>query len=51
MRISHESIYRAIYMIPRELCTKLRTRRPTRKNKKNTVKGPWRSRIIGARPC
>ncbi|MGI5485419.1 IS30 family transposase [Microtetraspora malaysiensis] len=55
MRISHESIYRAIYttrwkVIPRELCTKLRTRRPIRKNKKNTVKGQWRSQITGARP-
>ncbi|MEV0160847.1 IS30 family transposase [Nonomuraea fuscirosea] len=55
MRISHESIYRAIYttrwkLIPRELCTKLRTRRPIRKNKKNTVKGQWRSQITGAQP-
>ncbi|GAA1624575.1 hypothetical protein GCM10009733_021590 [Nonomuraea maheshkhaliensis] len=55
MRISHESIYRAIYtirwkLIPRELCTKLRTRRPIRKNKKNTVKGQWRSQITGAWP-
>jgi hypothetical protein len=35
LRISHESIYRAVYttrwkMIPRELCTKLRTGRPIR---------------------
>lgn len=55
MRISHESIYRAIYtsrwkVVPRELCTKLRTGRPIRKNKRNTVKGQWRSQIIGARP-
>ncbi|MFG1892258.1 IS30 family transposase [Micromonospora sp. NPDC049051] len=55
MRISHESIYRAIYtirwkVIPRELCAKLRTGRPIRKNKKNTVKGQWRSQIVGARP-
>ncbi|MEW2477541.1 IS30 family transposase [Micromonospora gifhornensis] len=55
MRISHESIYRAIYtsrwkLIPRELCAKLRTGRPIRKNKKNTVKGQWRSQITGARP-
>ncbi|MGC4806102.1 IS30 family transposase [Micromonospora sp. DT233] len=55
MRISHESIYRAIYttrwkMIPRELCAKLRTGRPIRKNQKNTVKGQWRSQITGARP-
>ncbi|WP_207922726.1 IS30 family transposase [Micromonospora sp. KC606] len=55
MRISHESIYRAIYttrwkVIPRELCAKLRTGRPIRKNKKNTVKGQWRSQITKARP-
>ncbi|WP_051501501.1 IS30 family transposase [Nesterenkonia sp. AN1] len=55
MRISHESIYRAIYttrwnVIPQHMCRKLRTRRPIRKNKKNTVKGQWRSQIINARP-
>lgn len=55
MRVSHESIYRAVYttrwkVIPRELCRKLRTGRPIRKNKKNSVKGQWRSQIIGARP-
>jgi IS30 family transposase len=55
LRISHESIYRAVYttrwkVIPRALCTKLRTGRPIRKNKKNTVKGQWRSQITGARP-
>jgi IS30 family transposase len=55
MEISHESIYRAIYttrwkVIPRELCNKLRTGRPIRKNKRHTVKGQWRSQIIGARP-
>ena len=54
MQISHESIYRAIYttrwkVIPRELCSKLRTGRPIRKNKRHTVKGQWRSQIIGAR--
>jgi IS30 family transposase len=53
MRVSHESIYRAIYtsrwkVIPRALCQKLRTGRPIRKNKRNTVKGQWRSQIIGA---
>jgi IS30 family transposase len=55
MRISHESIYRAVYttrwkLIPGELCTELRTGRPIRKNKKNTVKGQWPSQITGARP-
>jgi IS30 family transposase len=55
MRVSHESIYRAIYttrwkVIPRELCKKLRTGRPIRKNKHSTTKGQWRSQIIGAKP-
>ncbi len=55
MMISHESIYRAIYIsrwkvIPRELSQNLRTGRPIRKNKRNTVKGQWRSQITGARP-
>lgn len=55
MKISHESIYRAIYVtrwkvIPRQLCQKLRTGRPIRKNKRNVVKGQWRSQIKGARP-
>jgi IS30 family transposase len=55
MQVSHESIYRAIYtsrwkVIPRALCRKLRTGRPIRKNKRHTVKGQWRSQIIGARP-
>ena len=55
MMISHESIYRAVYtsrwkVIPRELSQKLRTGRPIRKNKHNSVKGQWRSQITGARP-
>jgi IS30 family transposase len=55
MAISHESIYRAVYIsrwkvIPRELSRKLRTGRPIRKNKRGTVKGQWRSQITGARP-
>jgi IS30 family transposase len=55
MQVSYESIYRAVYIsrwkiIPRELCQRLRTGRPIRKHKKNTVKGQWRSQIIGARP-
>jgi transposase, IS30 family len=55
LEIRHESIYRAIYttrwkVIPRELCNKLRTGRPIRKNKRHTVKCQWRSQIIGARP-
>ncbi|MGB3258683.1 MAG: IS30 family transposase, partial [Ornithinimicrobium sp.] len=55
MRISHESIYRAIYtrrsnVIPKHMCHTLRARRPIRKSKKNTVKGQWGSQIISARP-
>jgi IS30 family transposase len=55
MAISHETIYRAIYttrwkVIPRELCQRLRTGRPIRKNKRHTVKGQWRSQITDARP-
>ncbi|MBT2395369.1 IS30 family transposase [Streptomyces sp. ISL-100] len=55
MRITHETIYRSIYttrwkMVPRELCKRLRTGRPIRKNKRHTVKGQWRSQISDARP-
>ncbi|MGV9668960.1 IS30 family transposase [Nocardia niigatensis] len=56
MRISHETIYRSVYtsrwkLIPKHLAeTALRTRRPIRKNKHHSVKGQWRSQIIGARP-
>ncbi|MGW5301865.1 IS30 family transposase [Rhodococcus aetherivorans] len=55
MAVSHETIYRSIYtsrwkVIPRELCKKLRTRRPIRKNKRHSVKGQWRSQITDARP-
>jgi len=54
MKISHESIYRAIYVtrwkvIPRELCQKLGTGRSIGKNKKNVVKGRC-SQIKDARP-
>ncbi|MGW2514842.1 IS30 family transposase, partial [Streptomyces scopuliridis] len=50
MRISHETIYRSVYttrwkVVPRELCKRLRTGRPIRKNKRHTVKGQWRSQI------
>ncbi|WP_235877847.1 helix-turn-helix domain-containing protein [Saccharopolyspora karakumensis] len=49
MAISHETIYRSIYttrwkVIPKELCKRLRTGRPIRKNKRHGVKGQWRSR-------
>jgi len=55
MRISHETIYRSVYItrwkvVPRELCKRLRTGRPIRKNKRHTVKGQWRSQIRDARP-
>ncbi|MFB7137848.1 IS30 family transposase [Streptomyces sp. NPDC056237] len=54
-RISHETIYRSVYttrwkVIPRELCKRLRTGRPIRKNEHHTVKGQWRSQITDARP-
>jgi IS30 family transposase len=55
MTISHETIYRAICtsrwkVIPRELCRRLRTGRPIRRNKHHTVQGQRRSQVIGARP-
>jgi IS30 family transposase len=55
MTVSHETIYRTVYtsrwkIIPREMSKKLRTARPIRKNKRHSVKGQWRSQIIGARP-
>ena len=55
MRVSHETIYRSVYItrwkvVPRELCKRLRTGRPIRKNNRHTVKGQWRSRITDARP-
>lgn len=55
MQITHETIYRSIYttrwkVVPRELCKRLRTGRPIRKNKRHTVKGQWRSQITDARP-
>nr|WP_280408423.1 IS30 family transposase [Nocardia brasiliensis] len=55
MTVSHETIYRAIYvsrwkLIPQPMSKKLRTARPIRKNKRHSVKGQWRSQIINARP-
>lgn len=55
LMVSHETIYRSVYtsrwkIIPKELSKKLRTARPIRKNKRHSVKGQWRSQIIGARP-
>ncbi|MGN2638939.1 IS30 family transposase [Nocardia takedensis] len=55
MTVSHETIYRAVYterwkIIPKEMNKRLRTGRPIRKHKRHSVKGQWRSQIIGARP-
>ncbi|PWK81102.1 IS30 family transposase [Lentzea atacamensis] len=55
MRVSHETIYRSVYVtrwkvVPRELSKRLRTSRPIRKNRRHTVKGQWRSQITDARP-
>lgn len=55
MTVSHETIYRSVYtsrwkLIPRQMSNKLRTGRPIRKHKRHSVKGQWRSQIIGARP-
>lgn len=55
MEISHETIYWSVYttrwkVIPREVCKRLRTGRPIRKNKRHTVKAQWRSQINNARP-
>jgi IS30 family transposase len=54
MAVSHETIYRSTYTtrwktIPKQMRKELRTGRPIRKNKRNSVKGQWRSQIIGAR--
>jgi len=53
MQISHETIYKTLFIgsrtvLPRKLTKHLRTRRPLRKHKKNTVKGQLRSQIAGA---
>nr|WP_079408288.1 hypothetical protein [Streptomyces sp. 3211] len=55
MLISRETIYRSVCttrwkVVPRELCKRLRTGRPIRRNKRHTVKGQLRSQIIDARP-
>ncbi|WP_440713929.1 IS30 family transposase [Gordonia sp. FQ] len=53
MRISHESIYKSVFIqsrgvLPKDLQRHLRTRRPIRRSVHNTVAGQWRSRIIDA---
>lgn len=50
MRVSHETIYKTIYIqtrgaLKRELSSHLRTRRPIRKHKNHSVKGQLRSQI------
>lgn len=52
-QISHESIYKTLFMRSRtvldpKLTKRLRTRRPIRKHKKHSVKGQLRSVIAGA---
>jgi IS30 family transposase len=53
MRVSHETIYRTLFIesrgaLQRELTRHLRTRRPIRKHKNHSVKGQLRSQIAGA---
>jgi transposase, IS30 family len=53
MRVSHETIYKSLFVQPRgvlakELTKHLRSRRPTRRNIHNTVTGQWRSQITDA---
>jgi len=53
MRVSHETIYKTLFIqsrgvLKKELTKHLRTRRPIRKNKHHTVKGQLRSQIAGA---
>ena len=53
MRVSHETIYRSLYIeargvLARDLRAHLRSRRPMRRSVHNTVTGQWRSQIKGA---
>ncbi len=53
MRVSHETIYRSLYIdsrgvLARELRAHLRSGRPMRRSVHNTVTGQWRSQIKGA---
>jgi len=53
MRVSHETIYKTLFIqsrgvLAKELTKHLRTRRPIRKNKHHTVKGQLRSQIRDA---
>ncbi len=51
--MSHETIYKSLFVqsrgvLAKELQKHLRTRRPTRRNVRNTVAGQWRSQIKDA---
>jgi len=53
MRVSHETIYRSLYIesrgvLARDLRAHLRSGRPMRRSVHNTVTGQWRSQIKGA---
>ena len=53
MRVSHETIYRSLYIesrgvLARELRAHLRSGRPMRRSVHNTITGQWRSQIKGA---
>lgn len=53
MRISHETIYKSLFIqsrgvLGKELQKHLRSQRPIRRSVHNTVTGQWRSQIAGA---
>jgi IS30 family transposase len=53
MRVSHETIYKSLFVqtrgvLAKELTKHLRSGRPTRRNVHNTVTGQWRSQIKDA---
>ncbi|MEV4525902.1 IS30 family transposase [Streptosporangium sp. NPDC049304] len=53
MRVSHETIYKSLFIqargvLAKELTKHLRSGRPTRRNVHNTVTGQWRSQITDA---
>jgi hypothetical protein len=53
MRVSHETIYKSLFVqtrgvLAKELTKHLRSGRPTRRNVHNTVSGQWRSQIKDA---
>lgn len=56
MRISHEGVYRGVYLgtgrglFPRRITQNLRRKHPIRRGKSHTTRGQWRSQIKNARP-